>query len=431
MTASETDKNSDHQKARFDNLVEHHLRRNYSTNLLYGLFSNTGFRLINAPTVLPVYIMTLSGSNMIVGMLRFFGSLVGFISLFTAVPFAEKPLLRNRVVAIGLSVRAQYLFMALSAFFLPRNYLLPTFFLYYGLYRFFMGYQGIIYRTIMSKVIPVRIRGSFTSYRTFLGGIATAFMFAEMGRLLDGMVFPNEFAWTYLSGFILTTIGLGCFALVKEPASPVAFQPRQSFFKLWRQIWDMTHADRSFRNYVIVLILHGAGLMGGPFYILYIRDVLNISFAEVAFITTYLTAASTISTLLWGQVADRLGFRSIFIIGLLIYISSIALLILAPLTLTMAKIVYILKGIGTSAFGLGMGNIVLEFGTIEDRARRIAATNLTNNIINGLAPLIGGILSDVYGYVPVFLASLACLASAVLLLYLKVEEPRFAVNNQR
>jgi len=97
----------------------------------------------------------------------------------------------------------------------------------------------------------------------------------------------------------------------------------------------------------------------------------------------------------------------------------------------MVKIIYVLKGVGTAAFGLGMANIVLEFGTIEDRARRIAATNLTNNIINGLAPLAGGILSDVYGYIPVFFASLVCLGLAVFLLYLKVEEPRFAVNNQK
>ena len=37
----------------------------------------------------------------------------------------------------------------------------------------------------------------------------------------------------------------------------------------------MTRGDRSFRNYVLVRVLHGAGLMAGLFYILYIREVLN------------------------------------------------------------------------------------------------------------------------------------------------------------
>ena len=49
-------------------VVETHLTRNYLAHLGHGLLGQTGFRLLNAPTFLPAYILLLSGgSNLAVG----------------------------------------------------------------------------------------------------------------------------------------------------------------------------------------------------------------------------------------------------------------------------------------------------------------------------------------------------------------------------
>ena len=50
--------------------VQQHLRRNIVVQLAHGMFGQTGFRLFNAPTFLPVYLYTISGSEFLVGLAR-------------------------------------------------------------------------------------------------------------------------------------------------------------------------------------------------------------------------------------------------------------------------------------------------------------------------------------------------------------------------
>ena len=50
--------------------VARNLRRNAAVQLLHGLFGQTGFRLVSAPTFLPAYLFALSGSDFAVGLAR-------------------------------------------------------------------------------------------------------------------------------------------------------------------------------------------------------------------------------------------------------------------------------------------------------------------------------------------------------------------------
>ena len=56
-------------EAAYEAAVEDNLRRNYLALLAHGIFGMTGFRLLNAPTILPAYIFLLSGSDIVVGLI--------------------------------------------------------------------------------------------------------------------------------------------------------------------------------------------------------------------------------------------------------------------------------------------------------------------------------------------------------------------------
>ncbi|MDH5737771.1 MAG: MFS transporter, partial [Gammaproteobacteria bacterium] len=58
-----------HAERRYQLEVKRHLTRNFLAHLFHGMLGQTGFRLINAPTFLPAYVMMLSGgSQMAVGL---------------------------------------------------------------------------------------------------------------------------------------------------------------------------------------------------------------------------------------------------------------------------------------------------------------------------------------------------------------------------
>ena len=62
--------------------VQRNLRRNFAAHLAHGLFGQTGFRLINAPTFIPAFVYALSGSDMAVWPRRslFFGTQLSTVS---------------------------------------------------------------------------------------------------------------------------------------------------------------------------------------------------------------------------------------------------------------------------------------------------------------------------------------------------------------
>jgi MFS family permease len=74
---------------------------------------------------------------------------------------------------------------------------------------------------------------------------------------------------------------------------------------------------------------------------------------------------------------------------------------------------------------MGMNNLTLEFGTLEERARRIAVSNIAATSTRGSAPLVGGILADLFGYRAVFFVSLCLIMIAVFIMVRTVREPRY------
>ena len=64
MTASARQRALD-DHARF---MEENLPRNYRANFIHGVLGMTGFRLIYAPTIIPAYLLMLTGSTAAVGL---------------------------------------------------------------------------------------------------------------------------------------------------------------------------------------------------------------------------------------------------------------------------------------------------------------------------------------------------------------------------
>ena len=48
--------------------VEANLKRNMIANFIHGMLGMTGFRIIYAPTLIPAYLLLISGSPLIVGL---------------------------------------------------------------------------------------------------------------------------------------------------------------------------------------------------------------------------------------------------------------------------------------------------------------------------------------------------------------------------
>jgi len=408
----------------FDEDVRKNFRWNFTVNLLYGLFGTTGWRLIMAPTFVPDYIFKLGGSNLIVGILLSLGGLSRFITPPVIASYVEdQPRLKKQAVVIGMLMRSQVLFFAIAGFFFPARLNLISFFIFFSLFNMFLGMQNVVYNTVMAKVIPVDRRGRFIGVREFVGGVTAAFVALAAGSLIENMEFPHGYASTYALAFVLTFAGLVCFGLSREPASPVVLK-RIPLLDRLRSMPGQIKEDTNFANYCICRAIGSLALMSNPFLILYAGSKMPISGNQLGTLTFCYFAAQTSINLFLGRIADRSGFRQVFIISVTIWTVALLALVMIPATYVLAAVVFVMLGAGVGGFNMAMSNMVLEFGDPSEMPMRLGIVNSIGEMATAVGPLLAGLLADYVSYASVFILSVLCTLATLWVMYFRVTEPR-------
>lgn len=411
------------EEGRYDAEVRANLRRNYAAHLAHGLLGQTGFRLLNAPTFIPAYLSMISGSEFFVGLARALQSFGMFLSPILGATLIEH---RRRVLPIGFAVggamRLQVLGIALACFFFAYPWNLAAILLFLSLFGFFMGMQGVVFNYLMSKVIPVDVRGFLLGLRNFLAGLTTIVVAYIGGHLLDAQALGNGYGAIFLTAFVLTTCGLAMLLLVREPEPPEVREASRVGQRL-RELPALLRDDPEFTRYFLARALATMGRMAVPFYILYVDEVVGLTGTTLGTLSTAFLAAQSTTNLLWGWIADRTGFRLILILALVCWILS-AVLLMNSSALPGFVVAFFGIGAGLGGFMLASQNLVLEFGLREDLPMRIAVANSASELVGALGPLLGGMIASVWSVLAVFWVGTGFQIVAVLVVLLFVPEPR-------
>ena len=411
---------------RFQIQVQRNLTRNYLAHLAHGMLSQTGFRLLNAPTFMPAYIMLLSGgSNLAVGLssaLQSFG--------MTLTPLIGANLIehRKRVLPVAFStgwgMRGMILAISLTGLVLPTPWALWALLFFLAVFGLFQGMQGVIFNFLMAKLIPSSKRGRLTGLRNFLAGIISALIAWVSGQFLVGST-PTAagYSYTFLLAFVLTSIGLSSLVAVREPEPPTV-RPKQGLRTRLAQVPGLLRSDREFTRYFAARALATMGRLAMPFYILHEGHATALSGSTLGILTFAFTMSGTFSNLLWGPLGDRHGFRASFLSSIALWVASTVLLMLVSGTLWVTVIVFVGIGAAVQGFQNASQNMTLEFGSRDDLPVRIAIANTASELAGTLGPLLGGALAAVAGYRAVFLVSIVFLVLGGGVVARYVPEPR-------
>jgi MFS family permease len=406
--------NDDDAFARYQAEVQRHYRWNVGAHLLYGLLGTTGWRLITAPTFVPDYLFRLGGSNLAVGALLFAGGLARFLSpLVGASHVGHRPLVKRTAVRIGTGMRLQVLGMALAALVLPTRWNLAAFTIFYCGFNVLNGLQGVVYGLLMAKVIPLAQRGRFIGARDFAGGATAALVAWIAASWLANVAFPASHGFTYLLAFVFTSLGLVCFAAIREPAAPVVTEPR-SFGATLGSVRRLLASDRSFAWYCAARGLGGLGLMAAPFLIVAL-GVGNAGGArDLAHATVAFFVAGTVANLAWGLLADRAGFRAVFLIGAAVWLGALGWILAEPPTAANAIPLFLLVGAAQSGIQMASINLVYEFAEPGELGVRIAVVNAIGELFGAIAPLAGGAIADRWSYPTLYATAMAFTVAALI-----------------
>ncbi len=412
-------------EAQFQEEVATNLTRNYLSQLAHGMLAMTGFRLVNAPTFVPAYLFALSGSTSIVGLILATQHLGSFFSSVFGATAVEH---RRRIVDLGLRygwmMRLSVLGLALAGFLLPPGITLYVFAVFLGLLGIFSGMQGVLWNVLLTKTIPPDRRGMLIGLRNFLGGMtASAVAYFGGTYLVEHDALGNGYASTFLLAFVLTAGGLTFLYLVREPESPVVRSP----VGVRERIGDIPALlrDRGFAAYFWAQSLATLGTLALPFYILFIAKTQGLTGETLGLLSLALLVSQTIANLGWGALADRMGFKAVFVPALLLWAGATVGLAFAP---DQSGVIFCFVGIGAgySGFQIAAQNMVLEFGTREDLPMRIAMVNSAQSLVQVFGAIVGGQLAESMGFEIVFAAAVVAKLAAAVMLWFYVEEPRGA-----
>lgn len=409
----------------YEKFVWSNLRRNYAGHYVHGMLGMTGFRLINAPTFMPAYLHTICGVPWLVGLALSLQQLGGMLSSLIGATLIEH---RIRVLPVsiflGTMMRVQILGLGLAGFFLSDNALVATIMFFLFLLGLFSGPQGVAFQYLLAKVIPIRLRGRLQGWRNVTGGLIAAALSYFAGKyLVGGNAFGNGYGTTFLLAFVLTSLGLTAFRFLLREPEPPTIRPKMSVRDRFREMPAMLKADRGFLFFMIARTFAIAGRVAAPFYIIYAGTVVHLSGEAIGTLSFAYLIADTVTNLAWGYMADKSGFRSTFVVALIIWIAATALLMTVH-TMPMFALAFFGLGAAASGYQMSAQNIVFEFGHRDDMAMRLALSNTAESAMSTIGPLAGGLIVLSLGYPALFLVSMAFEAIALALLILLVKEPR-------
>ena len=409
-----------------------HLRRNTVVQLAHGLFGQTGFRLVAAPTFLPAYLFMLSGSEFIVGLARSLeaigtvaspmigASLIGHRKRFLGVTLASSALMRLQI--LGLAV-AGFLFGASDGGDDGNMVAVAAIVLFLALMGFFQGIAQVTMNALRAKVIPINRRGLVSGARHFLAGLSSAAVSYVAGAyIIDANVFGNGYASVFLLAFAVTCIGLVALALTFEPTA-TSLRPRASITETFKAVGPILRQQPAFRRFFYARALGSWGRMALPFYVLFAGTRMELTGATLGLLTTVWMLTSSTTNLVWGVLADRYGYKIVMVATLACWTASHVQLLFTE-TIAGVIVFFVLMGTASGGFNQSGQNMVLEFGRLEDIPIRLAASGSAVNLVAAVGPFVGGLIVATSGYVSLFVTTIVLQVVALAVIVVAVPEPR-------
>lgn len=401
------------------------LKHNYTANIGDGAFFGFGVGFASYTTVIPLFISTLTSSATLIGLIPAIHNMgwqlpqlliANRISKMERMkPFVMFMTINERIPIFGLGILALLLSRMSTTAAVIISFILL---IWQGLGA---GFTANAWQIMISKVIPGEIRATFFGFQS-----AASNLFASLGAFLAGLLItkvaaPFNFASCFLiaSGlYVVSWIFLNQTREPKRTILPETF----STTPLWKNISAILKEDESFRNFLISRFISQFGMMAFAFYTVFAVNKLGMTAIQVGIMTSVLMITQVVANPLLGWLSDKWSRKGVLVLGGVCAVAS-AVLALTVTNPNLFALVFVLNGIANTAYWTMGITVSLEFGSEGTRPTYVGMSNTLIAPSTILAPLLGGVLADIFGYPITFIMSAVFGIVAVVMLGLLVKDP--------
>ena len=407
-----------------------HLRHNVvALGADYALFM-VALAFASPSTILPAFAAWLGAPNVVIGAIPAVMTVGWFLPCLFAAPYTES-LARKLPFLVRWTVgeRVPLLVLAAAAYWLAERAPAATLTLMLAMLLVVTGIGGLLmpaWMDLIGRAIPVTMRGRFfavTSVVAAVGGLGASAVAAELLATHRPAV---AYALCFLCGTACLLVSFVALVVVREPAATVAAPATEGLGVYLRRMPALLRRDPNFAWYLAARALGAVSGMGAAFYTVYALRAWQAPPATVGLFTALLVAGTIAGTLVLGWLADRAGHVVVVVTGVAAAVAANTLA-LGATSLGIFGLVFVFSGVHQASISVSGLNVLLEFAPAQQEGPTYLGLGQTSLApVAFTAPLVGGLLADGAGFPVVFLIAALGGAIAVVMLALRVRDPRHA-----
>jgi MFS family permease len=413
--------------------IRKHVRHNFTVNVIdAGFFGLGAIGLASAVTVIPLFLNSLGASEVLITLI---GSIHGIgwqlPQIFTANRVAGLQRFKPMVMFMTVHERWPFFGLAIVALLMQRleaNLIIALAFVMLSIYAIGGGLAATAWQSMIGKIIPAEKRGTFFGTQSAVANLTGAVGALLAGFLLQELPSPLDFTLCFFLTGITMMISLWFLGRTREPAHERTSAIVDSHRASWKKMGQILQRDTNFRWYLLARILSSFAWVSITLYSIYMYRAFNVSEAVIGIMTGVMTLSQTVANPIFGWLGDRLGHRSMFVIGALMMAGSTAMALFAT-DVSWFYIAFGLAGAANATLWAVAITFTLEFGEDQEKPLYIGLANTPIAIASLAAAFVGGTIAGQFGFQATFLLSLIAGLLMAMVLQFAVYDPRFGKSN--
>ena len=376
------------------------------------------------------FILRAGGSNTLIGLLSSIPALVATCLYIPSARVLERQSQQMPWIVGSLFLsRLGYLLLALLPLFLNHHHLAEV---TVGI-LIAMTIPSVVFSTawspMLSEVIPARFRATVLSWRSILSSCTIAPLIYLAGRWLDYGMFPANYQWLYLVGFLAGAYSVYLVSRIRMKPAPAqetlnGEDPQPPKERWSEALKSVFRGHAGFTRIVMNTLLFNLGAwMVGPLYIIFFVRQLGATDGWLGLRGAITYIGVILGYALWRRIVRRIGEARSLLIALPIVSAYAIMIALVPHLTFILFADFLVNTIGP---GVDLSHSVM-FLELLPEGKKHSSTAVYSAVMNlgaFVCPLIGVALADRLGIVPTLLigGALRCIGASLFYLF-PVKEP--------
>lgn len=384
-------------------LAPERIRSGLRNSIYDGIFASI-FGNLTASMFLPAYALAIGASALHIGILAaapFFAAVMQMPGAYLVERYNKR---KQLCILFAFLSRISWLVIIAASLTLgphDAQALLRLLILFVIVQHIFGAMSGVSWLSWMAALVPESIRGRYFGLRNMVLGFFTVAFTLLAGRFLDlyQRWYPHQstlrkFEWIFALAVLAGMVSL--VFLARQPAPPTGVYP----VKLQpHDIYKRPLQQPMFRRLLLFAATWSIFVkLAGPFFIVYMLKPLQFDYSFVAILSVCTAVADMYGMLVWGNISDRFGNKSVMAItGFWIGLIPLFWLLTypdMPGLKPMVVVLHLISGFFWAGFNLCSVNMVFSIAPPERNSGYFAYWSAVNGIASGIGAVLGGVIAN-------------------------------------